>query len=279
MQLHVLVVQWTQHENVSFNVPGGNDGSQPSTIESLLQLADQHQMQVFIGLFCDERYWQETQGSINQRLAYLRSAREQSAALAAQIAPMSRLHPSFRGWYACEEIDDTNWSAPDKVAILTDHFRQLRKALKSLTPSAEIAVSTFSSVSTDPRYLEQFWSELIKNVPFDIVYYQDGVGTGRFTINTITPYLEAMQRATVAKGGKLGIVIETFTQTSGPPINNEPFAAIPAPIERIQKQLEVSVPFSADLIAFSVPDYLTPLGNIASARLYRSYLDFLNATR
>lgn len=74
------------------------------------------------------------------------------------------------------------------------------------------------------------------------------------------------------------MVVEIFRQVDGLPFNDEPFKAVPAPLERINCQVDLAAPYSTSgIIAFSVPEYMTPLGGQEAGRLFESYLMELGA--
>jgi hypothetical protein len=67
-------------------------------------------------------------------------------------------------------------------------------------------------------------------------------------------------------------VVESFTQVEGPPLDENPFRAVPTPIERLLRQLETASRYSSGhVLAFSVPEYMTPLGGEDAERLFREY--------
>ena len=67
--------------------------------------------------------------------------------------------------------------------------------------------------------------------------------------------------------------MELFSQIAGSPISDAPFAATGAPVERVARQLAVARSYSSIApTAFSVPEYMTPDGDVEAARLYEAYL-------
>jgi hypothetical protein len=102
--------------------------------------------------------------------------------------------------------------------------------------------------------------------------FQDGVGAGKLAVEDLEPYYAALQE-TLRGACQFQIVVETFTQTGGAPLDLQPFSARPAPLDRIRRQLEMAARHSATpLVAFSAPEYMTPEGGPEAARLYEDYL-------
>jgi len=83
-------------------------------------------------------------------------------------------------------------------------------------------------------------------------------------------YLEAMRQAVQSQSRELKVVVELFRIVS-----EHPFRAQPAPWERVARQLQIAAPFATGgLLAFSVPEYLTPLGGPEAEKLFKAYLDY-----
>ena len=102
--------------------------------------------------------------------------------------------------------------------------------------------------------------------------FQDGVGALKMDLTGLPLYLRAMERATEGAGRRLAVVVELFEQTGGAPLDAGPFAAVPAPPARVQRQLELAAGHPA--VAFTVPDYMRD-GDARAARLRAAYLAWL----
>jgi hypothetical protein len=67
--------------------------------------------------------------------------------------------------------------------------------------------------------------------------------------------------------------VEVFDQTSGPGRDSSVFSAVPAPLARIDRQIALAAQFATpDIVAFSVPEYMTPAAGEASRRLLEGYM-------
>jgi hypothetical protein len=82
-------------------------------------------------------------------------------------------------------------------------------------------------------------------------------------------YLTAARNATAATGRQLQVIVEIFQQVA----DARDFRAVPASIDRVERQLEVAgaVSAAAGPVAFSMPEYMTPLGGAAAERLFDDY--------
>jgi len=120
--------------------------------------------------------------------------------------------------------------------------------------------------------LQAFWDGLLAEAPeLGVVMFQDGVGVGKLSLEELPDVLAAVQRAVEGRRRELRVIVEVFRQTAGAPIDDRPFAAEPAPIERVRRQIAIARSFSTGLLAFTVPDYMNPDDAPAKAQLYEEY--------
>jgi len=277
-QLHLsqLIVQWTVRGQSAFYASGYYEAGETPPLETILNLADEAGVSVRVGLAHDPEYWQR----INRRPAsvdsYLRQSRFRSLSVAKELVPIVEAHSCFQGWYVTEEIDDVNWLEPPLRQILFDHLGRLTAELRALTPTAEISLSGFSNANTDPVAFEKFWNGLLEATEVDVVLLQDGIGVDKLDLDYLELYLAAARKAVDGKERDLQVVVEVFQQVDGLPINDKPFRAVPASLERIARQLEQAARYSpAGSIAFSIPEYMTPLGGQDAGQLFQGYLKTL----
>ena len=229
-------------------------------------------MRVQIGLAHDSDYWSHIDKSPAEVTAYLKNLRARSLGAAAELTPILKRHSSVQGWYIPEELDDVNWRTEAAQSILFDHVRALSQRLRSLTPGWTVSISAFCQGQSSPSAFEHFWNKFYETTQVDIVLFQDGVGVNKLNLSDVPIYLQAIHNAARKNGRSMIVVIELFRQTSGPPLNNGPFAAVPAPLERINNQLRIASRYSSDgIMGFSVPEYLTPFGGDAASKLFSEY--------
>jgi hypothetical protein len=232
-------------------------------------------MRVFVGLAHDPGFWLKTRRDPVLVGVYLRRLRLRSEKVAAELAPMVRSHSSFRGWYLPEEINDGSWRDPEMRQILFDHLHASATALRTTVPGSEVAISGFSDARSDPRAFEEFWSTLLARAEVDRLLFQDGIGAGKLGLDHLELYLDAIRKAADARSRKLQVVMEVFRQVAGPPVDDKtPFRAVPAPMDRILRQADLAAKYSSlPVIAFSVPDYMSPFGGEEAGRLFQAYLE------
>jgi hypothetical protein len=268
-----LVVQWTAYDDRAFYGPAG-EHSAMSPVERIMRLADVARMHVLVGLVQDPRYWDAIRAQPSTVREYLSALRARERAVASALAPALLTHPSFGGFYITEEIDDGLWTEPARREIVVAHVSQLATALHAIVPDRSVAISGFSTRGSDPQALEAFWSALLAAAPVDVVIFQDGVGARNLDVDRVPRYLDAIAHAVTERNRRLEVVVEIFTEVdSGRDIRA--FRAVPAPLSRIVRQIEVAGRAGVPLIAFSVPEYMSPLGGRKAHDLYERYRGWL----
>ncbi len=276
MGLSKLVVQWTLYDETAYYDSHTYESLEDPPLERILEMADRADMKVVLGLAHDSGFWAKIVRDRALVEVFLKRLRLRSQSVALELAILARDHASFGGWYLSEEIDDSNWLEPERRELLEEHLREMVEFLHALSPTVPVAVSGFSKGRCDPISLEGFWRDVLKEAPVDLVLFQDGIGALHLELPYLSHYLSAVSRAVESRGGELGVVVETFRQVSGAPLNQEPFRAEPANIDRIERQLEIATSFAPEgRFAFAVPDYMSPTAGPEAERLYRSYLELL----
>jgi hypothetical protein len=271
LHLSQLVIQWTVYDDISFYTAASSPRAGKSSLDIILELADQAGMQVMVGLVHDSGFWEQISRPPPLVEDYLRRSQLKSVSVASQLSPIVKGHPSFQGWYLTEEIDDINWRNAEARQVLFKYLREISAKLHEITPNRKVALSGFCSGHIKPRVFESFWSTLLKVASIDVVFFQDGIGTEKLQLGQLPLYLSAIRKAVKTHRRDLRVVIEIFRQVAGPPIDNKQFKAVPGPLVRIQRQMAAAAPYALQLIAFSIPEYMTPLGGLDAGRLYESY--------
>lgn len=273
MQISKVVVQWSVSDDLAFyDSKTYRHGANPP-LEIILGLADSRGMKVSVGLWHDPGYWRNVAAPAQAVEVYLRRAMLRASAIAAELAPLVTKHPSFDGWYISEEVDDTNWVQPERRRILKEHLKSLSSSLHVLTPNADVSLSCFSSGNMDPGSLEAFWKSVLTDSSIERLMFQDGIGAHKLELEYLAPFLSAVKRATAASGRSLVVIVEVFDQTGGPGRDDGLFSAVPAPLARIDRQITLAAEYATpDIVAFSVPEYMTPSAGEASRKLLEAYV-------
>lgn len=280
--LQRLVIQWSAFDGVHFDRPpagpgpaaaGDHGGPQPgaSVVDVILDLAAARGMSVLVGLDAQSGYWQALAGGPAAADTFLRQAEGRSLALAKAKLPVLRGSPAFAGWYLSEEFDDETWGEPSMLGVLLAHLKGMRTQLQALTPTVPMAISGFTNGRNGPAAVGAFWDAVLEGSDIDLLLMQDGIGTHKLTLQQLPDYLSAVAAVADLRHRTCWIVTELFDQVGGAPIDAGPFRARPAPLERILRQMEGAAPYGAALIGFSVPEYMSPLGDPDAGRLLTRY--------
>ncbi len=263
-----VVVQWTVYDDTAFYPTARYVPVAHPPLEPILTLADELGMTVTVGLAHDPAFWSKVNRAPALVEPYLRTLQVRSEAVAGELVPLVTRHPSFRGWYITEEIEDGSWKDARARAALFESLRRLAGALRAMTPGAKIAISGFSNAETHPTTFGEFWTSLLRTAPIDVLMFQDGIGTKKQALSFLPLYLAAARDATTVNGRDLQVIVEIFQQTG------DGGTFVPAPLPRIERQLKLARRYSGARgpIAFSIPEYMTPLGGAAAERLFEAYL-------
>ena len=264
LQIQEVVIQWTVYDDTTF-LPGQNGSETSKTLDRIMGLAASTGIKVWLGLVYDPQFWNKIQREAALVEVYLRRLRLQSQETARLLA---QTYPNIEGWYIATEIDDKHWQESNSRLVLFNYLKELTAYLHWLSPGSQVAISGFSNALLDPGALEHFWSCLLKASDIDMVFFQDGIGTQKLPFSSLPLYLQAIQHAVQRQGRRLGIVVELFHQ-----VRAEPFQAGPTSWESLQQQIAIAQRYApTNLLAFSIPEYMSPLGGEAAARLYQEYL-------
>lgn len=271
--LDFLIVQWTAYDGSNFADAGEETpGAVPSPFEQVLRAADRAGMGIYAGLLQDSDYWSRIILDPASVEVYLQQLRRRELELAEQLAPRLKEHRSVRGWFITEEIDDLNWRDRTRRARLFEHLDALSGGLKSLLPGGKTALSGFSNGAVDPRTFAGFWGSLLHAAKsIDIVLFQDGVGVNKLRPPEVPIYLKSLSAGVGEAGRELWTIVEIFEEARNAQPAGAAFRAAPAPIARINRQMELAQPYSSRLVAFSIPEYMSRRAGAGAEQLQQDY--------
>lgn len=228
--------------------PGG------TALARVLEAAAEREIAVWLGLSVDPEYFrhvgQADDGAVRQ---YLRQRLTRTLSLAHALGEAAR-HRAVRGWYIGDEIDDLNWTRPERAELLARWLAEVTAALTLVQPAASIAVSGFvNAASTSPRALAAQWRRWFAAAPrLDEVLFQDGVGAAKVPLADSERYLGAVAEAAAAARRRFTPVVELFEAVPAAAVGTFRSAAAP----RVLAQIGVADRVAGDWVAFSAPEYL-----------------------
>ncbi len=289
MRVEEIILQWSLITDPPFfwrlkegrreQVP--HDRVEPApAVRSLVRAAEGAGLRVRFGLTHDPGWWGKINNGPQLVEVYLNRLWQDQSALARSLVEAYGSSPCFGGFYIPQEIDDHTWLDPDKGKLLTAHFRRLTACLRQLKPGASVAVSCFFNGRDDPDHAGRFWQGLLGDAALDLLYVQDGIGAGKLDWDEISLYMQALSRATAGTKAGVRAIVELFRKSdaagrdTGEPALHAGFH--PAPMARIARQMaQADRLLGPWIIAFSLPEYATPMGGTAAEALGREYRAYL----
>lgn len=267
-----VVVQWSVNGVTPVYASRHFKTPPQASLPAVLAAARSQGMRLIVGLVHDPAFWSKIERDPKLVRVYFRRLCLDSLATAGEIANLAGDNPAFAGFYIPQEIDDRNWLDPARRKVLITYLGELTRGLHDIAPDAPVAISGFSNAFAEPGLLEQCWEDILRQTGIDRVLFQDGVGVAKLRPTETGIFLAAVSRAARTVGRTFTPVVETFTQVDGQPINDKPFRAVPADLERIRRQLAMAeaVPHTG-IVAFSLPEYCSPLAGPRAAALYNGY--------
>lgn len=267
-----LVVQWSVSDQTPFYESAHFKAGHQTVLPRIMTAAEAHGFHVLIGLVHDNAYWRKIDRDPKLVRVYFKRLLHDSLIAAREITKNFGNSPAFAGFYIPQEIDDRTWLFPERSAVLVGFLADVRAGLREIAPQAPVAISGFSNAFADPELLQRSWQTILETSGIDRVLFQDGIGVGKLDLNDADVFLTAVATAARAAGKTFTPIVETFTQVDGPPLNQKPFRAEPAPLDRIIRQLALvdRMPH-AGIMAFSLPEYCSPFGVPGAGTLYEAY--------
>lgn len=267
--IDTLYLQWSVHGELDLSREPGI-----SFLSGWLDQAHSSGLRVNLGLVADADFGSRITEPAHALVPYLADLRERSLAAADRLETRLGDHPAFVGWYLSEEIDDRSWTHPWQVDLLREHLRSLTDLLTHLSPEKAVSISTYVSGAQSPAQFERMWRALWAAAPRLHIFLQDGAGVGTVARPYFNEYALRANHIAARTNRYWGIIVELFSQQSGPPLDDAPFSAHAAPIKRILQQLEAIEaldPGPSEVVAFSVPEYLLDPAKPGQTELLSQY--------
>ncbi len=232
-----------------------------SPIEKILTDADAHGMDVYLGLILENAWWSQTDAAYYDGLAQL------SMDVAAELYSLYSTHPSLKGFYLPEEIDNCRFTSEPARQTLVQHLlKPVSDYIHTLNPQLIFCEAPFYNPSCQqPADHGQWWIDTLTEAPhFDLVIPQDGIGArpGVITLEIIEDYFTAYKAACDATGRTLWSDLEVFEQVG--------VLDPPPTIDRIVSQIETEQPLVERIVIWEW-GYVTPHHSIRALDFTENY--------
>ena len=203
-------------------------------IEALLSAADEYGIKVFIS--CGF-YGNWTKPGENMKSG---SVRERAFRAMRQLWEKYGSHPSFYGWYFPDETCIIGHFSKNFISYVNAYSAEAQK----IAPGTKTLIAPFGTkiAITDRKYVRQ-----LKEMNVDFIAYQDEVGVKKSSPRQTARYFRRLKKAHDKAGkSKIWADIELFT-FEGAVYRS---ALIPAPVERIKKQIEAVSPYVEEILCY-----------------------------
>ncbi len=227
-----------------------HDPTDPTTV--ILQYADTHNMQVFIGLRSRSFKWDWDQ-NVFQNEPIIVEERQKSLTLIDEIVDRYGRYSAFTGWYFPHEIsNELGWySNPD---LLHDFFGSLQKACVQAL-NKPVAHSPYFTGTLTEEFASVYGTFLDKT-HINLVMLQDGIGRqnppiyylGDIIFETMNFFAE-FSMLCKDRNVEIWSNVESFNR-----VDNDTFT--PTEINRLSLQIGFAAPFVNRLVTFDFFHYI-----------------------
>lgn len=234
-------------------------------IEEVLDEADKCGLKVFLGngFYGD---WTKAGQNIRSREVIDRSFRAME-----ELTALYAHHPSFYGWYF-----------PDETCIILNFSKDFVKYVNlcsarchELTPEKKTLIAPYG---TNLALANSRFIHTLEELDVDFIAYQDEVGVKKTKVDRTKRIFEKLRTAHDKAGrSELWADIELF-DFEGMVYKS---ALIPAPFERVKKQIENVAPYADKILCYQYPGIMNPsvsqsfAGHPDSAKLYDDYIGYI----
>ena len=203
--MNLVIIQYAAYNQHSY-LPKQDGDADP--IGTILSLADELNMKVFVGTKADDLWW-------NWDQTYLAEALIDRKNLVNEINQRYGQYQSFAGWYFTEEC--SGGLVPAQVGQLRAYFRALSDHCKALRKQP-VAFAPFFSEVTPIDSLRTIYTELLDKAGIDIMMVQDGVGARGWESNFekwVVPAFAMFAEVCKERQVSLWCDLESFKQEPG----------------------------------------------------------------
>ena len=234
-------------------------------IEAVLCEADDCGVKVFLGngFYGD---WRKAGYNIKSKEVIDRSFKAME-----ELAALYSHHKSFYGWYF-----------PDETCIILNYSKDFMKYVnlcsarcRELTPDKKTLIAPYG---TNLVFANNYFIRSLSELDVDFIAYQDEVGVRKTKVDRTKRLFEKLRKAHDKAGrSELWADIELF-DFEGMVYNS---ALIPAPFDRIKKQIENVAPYADKILGYQYLGLMNPKDSKAfagyenSAVLYDEYKKYM----
>ena len=247
----------------SCSLPGVTFQGEP--LKKILTIADTTGMSVILGLWADDYWWTNEQNT-----TYLASICNKSKVICNELWSQFSTHPSLKGWYFWQELDNLNHvNESDRVNMVNYFLRPLSDYCKAKTLNKWVSIAPFfnDALQQPPEY-EIWWKKtLTETTSLNLIIPQDGIGVNHASFSTLSAYFKALKNACDSTGRTMWSDLELFDSGGNP-----------APISRITTQIAVENQYVSGFVSWDYIYCMSPNSGSAQAQLYSDYQAYLTGS-
>lgn len=181
-----IILQWSAYGKHRFYA------HHPQWLHHFLTLAAEYDIEVFIGLYADPRYFDKIQDKKTDISLYLNTLYFKNMQTAYAVWRSVKNEKAFKGWYMYDEMNDVTWKEKERHKALRAYLLRVHEGLMRLAPKKEIIISAyFTGVTKASIYAAM----LAKTVPQSwLLLLQSGVGAGLVNSATCLQYYQTFNK-------------------------------------------------------------------------------------
>jgi len=208
-----VILQWSSYDDVSFYESSGSKETVDAKLKQMIQAGCRSGIKFWLGLHHDSHFWEQAAASPDEVKVYLdKRLLDLQLRLPALLALLRQINvpdDCIHGWYISDEIDDMTWSG-DKQKKISDYLGKTSKLLREVRPDWLIAISGFTNQAKSPDGYARFWDELLNDAQIDYLFFQDGIGAGKLTLQAAELYISALATMARRRPYSVVVVLELF---------------------------------------------------------------------
>jgi len=247
--------------------------SDTDLVEAVLQESLGLGMEIWIGLPHVEIAW------MLQSKTQLIRLLDRSRFLIEEIQEKYGRYDNFHGWYIPYELCNVFVEETEDPSCLPNWVNSIAMCCKLMPGDRPTAIAPYFTVTNGLEAFKGLWERIFRQISMvDIIMMQDSVGIFKEDrLLEIPACFFILKSLAGACGKQLWADIEMFDQQAGVPLDWEPWAANPAPHERMIRQMELVSDSVERIVTFSYFDYMNPAAGSVAAELYRQYYEHLSS--
>ena len=264
--IKTLFVQFTAYNDYLWTDSNSDYSSSiyKDVLYNLLNAANKADMNVFVGLYFNENYWNNTTNSSELNLQAQRSID-----LADDIWLRLKNNKSFAGWYISQEGAPYYYGTEEKFNLLKNKLiNPIATHCKMISDKPVSTTVFFNNTITTVNKFKTFMKRMA-TCDLDLIMIQDGIGVGHCGFDDLDKYFEVANEGLFAEGGFKGALwadVETFTT------NNTPES-----FDNLKEKLTILSPYVRNMVIFQYYNDMSPSGpgGLQAKELRDAYLNYL----